>query len=522
MFTKTICTPGAPITIVPEGLLAVLKYNSNGQLECIQLGYDPMNYQVASDEVFSSVKLHRIAPLNISLTGGTTYVYGLFYCEDDIVASGMLPTCIRDLLLKGIVDTPDKFKFLASHPTSLAANFRSTLAIRNWLEMNGFDKLPVLVAPDKVSDETVLELLNKRFRQYRWPIMSGYWIEKSGKQKFIPSGLSQYKIKKVSSNIESNGSVTGVIKFDNDEVMVVPWSQVIDFDLSNDITILMENEKIVASRRHTSKMRNPLSREYVCPECGKKQIIEYNQGIVECEDPHCISRLYVSVCQFLKVLQLPELDYKEYKKYVADKQITCLPDILLLKPYNESLIRCTFPKLLQALVSPFDIPQPSIFQKFADACSNTMKTIEYYIKNPSHIYYDLHIDSPLLPKLVRWLEDPYNVLMLDTFLQTNQLEIVFSGKRFEGAPIFRGKKICVTGEFLHGSLQEIISILMSYDASVSSAFVDSAHCVIVGGTHTNIDGGMIQAARQTGIPVFEETEFFREYEIDADLNANLQ
>lgn len=522
MFTKTICTPGAPITVVPEGLLAVLKYNSNGQLEAIQLGYDPVNFQLASDEVMDSVRVNGIVPLNINILGATSYVYGLFYCEDDIVVTGTVPTCLRESILEKIVSSPKKLTFLASHPVSMGANFKAHLAIRNWLEMNGFNKLPNVVATNDVSDDSMFELLSHRFSEFRWPLMSGYWIEKSGNLKFIPSNLRQYKIKRVKQVVDVHGTVFGEVKFDSAEIMQLPWSTIIDFDLDSDTAIIIDDQKIIASRRYSAKPRDARTREFTCPTCGKKQIVEYNQGIVECEDNNCLSKLYNKICQFNRVLGLPEMTEVAYSKHRANESLTCLSDMLMLPPYDAEAIICTFPKLLEAIVPPVYVPQPQLFQQFADSCSNTMKTISYYLSTPEDMTHDLNIKSPFLPKFIQWLHDSQNLLMLNILMNHPQVRITFSGKRFEGAPIFRGKKICVTGQFMHGDIQDIIAILKSYDAEVTTVFSDTVHCVVVGGTHSNIDGAIIHAARQTNIPVFEEAQFFTQYEIDADLNANLQ
>lgn len=521
MFTKTICTPGATISVVPEGLLAVLRYNSNGQLEAIQLGYDPMNYQSATNEVVESVKVHHLAPTDINIFGGTSYVYGVFYCEDDMIVSGTLPTCLRESFLDKIVKTPNKFKFMASHPTSLAANFKSLLAIRNWLELNGFSRVPSVVVPTEVTDDVMLDILCRRFNNFRWPLMSGYWIEKDNRMKFIPSNQSQFKIKKVSLVLDNAGIAKGDVKLDSGVTVSYPWSTIIDFDLDSDTAILFEGDKILMSRRVNAKPRDVRSREYTCPVCGKRQIIEYNQGTVECDD-NCRSKLYSRISQFIRVLNLPELSYDEFKKLEEKDKLTCLTDLFTLPKYKEDIIRCTLPKLLESVVSPNDVPRADVFQQFADSCSNTYKTLEYYMHSPMDIQHDLKLSSPFTNRFVDWLQSPYNILMLDTLLITPQIQITFSGKRFEGAPIFRGKKICLTGEFNHGSLQEMISILKSYDAEVTTSFSDSIHCVIVGGTLSYIDGGIIKAARQLGVPVFQENEFFDRYDIDADLNANLQ
>ena len=53
--------------------------------------------------------------------------------------------------------------------------------------------------------------------------------------------------------------------------------------------------------------------------------------------------------------------------------------------------------------------------------------------------------------------------------------------------------------------------------SVYDKFNTAVDCVIIGDFHENTDGKSIQKARQMQIPVFEEKDFFKKYEIDLDI-----
>ena len=48
-------------------------------------------------------------------------------------------------------------------------------------------------------------------------------------------------------------------------------------------------------------------------------------------------------------------------------------------------------------------------------------------------------------------------------------------------------------------------------------FNTAVDCVVIGSLREDVDGKAVQKARQMQIPIFEEAEFFRNYEIDTDL-----
>mgnify|MGYP002868044436 CR=1 FL=1 len=75
--------------------------------------------------------------------------------------------------------------------------------------------------------------------------------------------------------------------------------------------------------------------------------------------------------------------------------------------------------------------------------------------------------------------------------------------------------IYLTGKFIHGTEAEVSSILQSYSAEITSS--TDADCCIVGDIGEDIDGAMISKLRDLGVPIFNESEFFDVYEIDADV-----
>ena len=61
-------------------------------------------------------------------------------------------------------------------------------------------------------------------------------------------------------------------------------------------------------------------------------------------------------------------------------------------------------------------------------------------------------------------------------------------------------------------------ILQSYSAKVTTVMSNNVDCVLIGGTHENIDGAGVAAARAMRKPVMEEIDFFGAYGIDEDLH----
>ena len=108
-----------------------------------------------------------------------------------------------------------------------------------------------------------------------------------------------------------------------------------------------------------------------------------------------------------------------------------------------------------------------------------------------------------------------------TLLNSPNINLVESEKKFDGAPIFRNKTICLTGTFIRGSMSEIAAILHSYSANVVFQFTNIVDCVLVGGTNENIDGKIVRDAKALNKAVMAEDDFFKRYEIDSDISSNL-
>ena len=107
-------------------------------------------------------------------------------------------------------------------------------------------------------------------------------------------------------------------------------------------------------------------------------------------------------------------------------------------------------------------------------------------------------------------------------IDDDHIIITKTNRKFDGIPMLRNKTIAITGIFNHGSLQEVASILNSYSANVVFGNChEKIDCVIVGNINENVDGSLINRARDENIAVFTESEFFARYDIDSDLRENL-
>ena len=176
---------------------------------------------------------------------------------------------------------------------------------------------------------------------------------------------------------------------------------------------------------------------------------------------------------------------------------------------------------MRTLVPIQDVPVDDVISDLVKHCNNNVNTLEYYIDNTSQIQIDFHLTGRFVTNLIQWFSNDKNKELLRSLLDCDHIILKESDKKFEGAPIFRNKTILISGDFVHGSQEDIASILRSYSAKVVYEFDPSIDCILLGDTHENINGVYVRKCRDHNIPVFEEFDFFKKYEIDQDLAENL-
>lgn len=519
MLENLTCTPGSYVEIVPIGLLCTLQYNSNGILQKIIKGFNPVNHTDA--DVFESdltiqLKSEKLVPQRIPFTQGTTWVKGAFYTVRQFKSEGILPDCIQEDLYDDLKIHMQEYTFYAGDLHNDSFNFAGgggVIATR--LSTFGFTVLPGYQVFDDVGVFPIEQIMRTKKSPFVYPLVSGIFVHQSiNAGQYLSANLVQRVVYKVSTHLESHGYILANVDFKTDSIDV-PYRDVVNYNVGEKSTVVLNGSSIVYSKRYGTLFNEKASREIRCLICGKKISVPHF-GHTHCSDEHCLSRMYPAMRHFLSTLKLPELDFYEFLQLIQNKKVTCLIDILDVDPYNELKVDTTLSNLLFA-ATPIEIcPNADFFQKFTNYLGS-VEALDYYLNNPDTIVSDLKLPVIHAKKYADWLKDPENCLMIRSLLDAkDQISIQSVLRKFEGAPIFRGKTICLTGIFQHGTLEDVISILQSYSAKVVTAFDTSVHCVIVG-HFENEDKSIVDLATSYNIPIYGEDDFFRDYEIDVDL-----
>lgn len=518
MFAKTFCKPGSYLCVVPIGLQVTLQYNAKGLLEKVFLGYGDNKTNITND-VLSELLASKTVPGNIHLKQGTTWVKGVLHSQKVFTTPGVLPTCIESEMLEDLQYNTQDYTFYAGTVESMAASFRGAMITRNWLSMAGFTLLPGFIAPVNL-DATSFELLmNNDKYPFKYPFVSGFLVFEGTDAEYHNAMISQDVVKTVKRHNDINGYIKATLSCVG-QYKEVHYSDVVKHNIHTNTLLIMNScGDILSSVSTDSKKRDKRSATISCSVCGKSFRCP-TSGPVKCEDLNCRSTMYGHIQKLLCTFSLPSMDEKRFQHLLENDEIVCLTDVLILEEYRDAKISCTLDKILQACIPVTVCSDTSLLTAFVSRCSNSWNTLQYYLLNPQKIPIDLDMSSPAMKKVIDWLSDSYNVSTIQTLVESDQITIVTSSKKFDGAPIFRDRTILVTGKFMHGDLAEVSAILQSYSAKVVTQYDKSVGCLVVGSLKENIDGKAIQAARANNIPVFDEVEFFKKYTIDEDLAAN--
>ena len=145
----------------------------------------------------------------------------------------------------------------------------------------------------------------------------------------------------------------------------------------------------------------------------------------------------------------------------------------------------------------------------------------YYAQNPTKITVDFGLPERYATAFKAWFSEDSHILELSTLTQMSNVTILSANVKFNGSPILRGRKISLTGTFRHGKLADISAILRSYSAEVIEFNESSTNCLIVGDIKQDVKGYQVNYCKTHNIPVYTETEFFDQLNIDADISKNL-
>lgn len=537
MFAKTFCKPSSTVSLVPVGVPIKLQYNENGLLQKFSIGFtldldsmyeDPDAGDFNYNQVFQRIKV--IVPNTITTTGGTTWVYGVLYSDRIPCCQGPLPQALYKDYIKNLIEG-DKFEFYAGYVKSLAASFRGPLIIRNYLGASGFNLLPQIVVPLTITEETLQMIMNPSSYPFKYAFVAGFFIFEDLECRYASNNLLQINVtNEPKPFVEADGFIKGNVLGEHNTSFIFNYSELVHHNVSKGCSILLEKNSesdkpvIVCTRLGDTIERLPdnAGHDMKCPICGKVFKVGQNDSPVQCDDPHCLSTLYPDAVKLLETLQLPVISYEKYRELIDSKEIICLTDLLEIKPYKDTHIEATLSKALFAVTPTYVVPSIEFFERLANKCNHSVESLMYYIQNPLRIETDLDITDPIVRRLDSWLNDPYNVSTITTIL--SRVSVSSKLQKFDGAPIFRGNTIALTGRFKRGDYSEIESILISYAAKVVPSIEigdDLPDVVVIGSLNDGVSGQLIQKAKIHNIPIIYEDEFFTKYEIDNDLAANL-
>ncbi|MBP5433591.1 hypothetical protein [Ruminococcus sp.] len=505
--------PGDFAMPVPVGLQLTVQYNTEGSIEKVYSGYHDRT-DITSD-IVGILIAKKTLPAKISARDCTTWVFGVLYTSRDISKTAALSGGTDTELLKIYTQEPAAFNFFAASYENSIGAVRGSVAVRRALAMNGFKMLPGWDIFTQFN-EKLLSLWLKEDKYTFKPVVTD--IVALGREagiKYIRFLVNQIVVSKVHNYIDNNGFLRSRITADSGTLYDVNYADSVSNGVAKGSVVYFNErtELLYSSTKVNAKQAEPVK----CRYCGK--LIEIpKSGTAQCGNPHCASRLVSCIRTFTDRLGMPQISNETLREYVDKQKLTCLPDIFLLDEYKGNDVNTSAANLLRALI-PYDvIARDDVLLLFTTACMENTKTIVFYMSNPEQIQNDLRITHADLPALIEWFSDPCNVSDMTTLLATEEIKIAETNKKFDGAPIFRDKIIFITGTFLHGSLGYVSSILQSYAAKVTTIMSNNVDCVLVGGTHENIDGAGVASARAMHKPIMEELDFFKAYGIDEDIN----
>lgn len=520
MFVRNFLTAGDFVTLLPFGLLATIQYSDKGKIEKVFIGADHSGQEVTK-ELLSTILKSNLVPRSIMIQGGTSFVTGVFQIQDFTLVSGNIPDCVNSNLVSAIAASPENVKFYAGSVSSLAAIYRGAVNVRRWLTGNKFELLPGYPVPANLTEDMFLNMVGQSKLTFSLPEVFGYLVFHQGTAQYHSLGFKFVQVIEEPTRVTNGlGQIWCDIAVDGltQPKLTVPFGVCAKFNIhAQDFLLLNETGEILKGYS-MNKNASSYPTTLVCEVCGKVIPVNMN-GVTMCTNTHCGSRLYTSTNRFLERLGVPEsISYEKYKALVkkVGKLYTVL-DVLDEPEYKDRTFDVTLNNLLIGVL-PYTVPI-TLINKFCEFCSNSPSSVEYYLSYPDVLTREFS-GYGKITQLTDWAADPENLSFLHHVLLHTRIHIIASTKKFEGAPTLRNWRILLTGEFSHGPQQEIQRILRSYSAEIVYKPED-ANCLIIGDIGENLNGSFIHKMQSSNKKVFKEFDFFRLYEIDDDLRANL-
>ena len=520
MFVRNFLQAGDFVTIIPAGIRITLQYSEKGSLEAVYVGHG--NDQVLHMELLTSILKSDDIPTHLPVTKGTSYVYGCLYTGDIHKVEGKLCTTVETHYISEYLQDPSRFHFFAGHIHSYAAGMNTPLLIQRWMKTRGFNILPSYLIPANFKEDDFAKMVNNDTYPFVFPRISSYILFRNGKYEFVNLSLKQFVVKQIDKITTFDGYILADISSHDMGSLNVSYAEVVNYNIHvGSVLLIDETNKILHCYNDaTIKQKHPTT--LMCEYCGKIIPVPKTNIRFTCGDQHCVSIMFNRINGILGSLGLDKVALDELKSFAKISGGTLhVPDILDMDKYKDIKLTVDAPQLLKTIVPSSILPRFSDWVIFCNKCNNSVDTILYYLQNSDKMLFDLNLDAGIYKRLFDWLQDVDNLIDVTGMISHPRITVISTGKKFEGAPIFRGKSIYVTGDCIHGNFEEMRAILSSYSAEVYDRFNTAVDCVIIGGLHEGVSGKSIQRARMMNIPIFEEVDFFRQYDIDTDLSVNV-
>lgn len=530
MNLRNVLKPGEYVTVVPIGVPCVLEYDDRGILQHAYTSFEHTSNS-RDDELKEILYQAKKVPGKITITTGTSWIFGIIYTDKKFMGEGYFPDCILDEAIKYLKTSNATFNYFASYVESQAMKFKGATDTNSWIGMNHFNLLPGFVVPVNVNSSVVKSILiGKRF-QFNTDLIMEYISFSNDQHIHSRTTLYQIQVSEIATFFDRYGHVKCRLSDSENSVHLdCNISDVYSREIHKSDYVIYDksDNSIVFSFRSNNRRRSQYSDSYNCPVCGTSTTVS-NSGVTSCSNPNCLSNQFNAVHHFLKRLQLPEMSFEEYIEFISVNPDFKLGNIFTKFPYSEEHIECTLEDMISAVTPISVVSNEQVFKDLVTKNNNNLDSLVYTISHPDRIVYMLITSndqfdlgySNQVRRLVNWLKDEYNLSNILDLLSSNAVTISKSNKKFEGAPIFRNKRILITGKFVNGGTDDIVAILSSYSADVVTKFDDDVDCVVTGSTAEDINGNYIRQARTRRIPIYDEITFFKTYEIDKDLVQNL-
>nr|DAF92938.1 MAG TPA: DNA ligase [Siphoviridae sp. ctX5W26] len=504
--------PGNFIEFCPYGIPIALSYGKSGEL-ITAFQYIANTSELPQSSVTDLLSFNKI-PSTINIKDGNTYVYGVLYTDIKLKSEGFVTyDHIKECLCLFHQD-PSRFNFFASHVKSFASNISGHVNTRNWLKLSGFKLVPGYILSRKMSYTGMIDMIKDQYN-FKFPIVSHLVIFNKNEVEVIPTTIQTYFVTNIFTHTDKDGYIISDI-ICKDKKFTLTLKELFDLQITEGDKIYVKDDRVIKCDKYS---KHKVSRMHKCKDCGRLLDLSTCDKYCKCSNTECVSQLYPLVKHLCATYQLPHMTYEEYLSGVKTGNITTLTDVLYLDGIRPNTLELTLFQLIDGLISPELCRNRELLSLFINKCSNDPITLRYYLSDPQKIVEDHMLSNTEYSILSSCLSSSL-ALDVSTVLNFKGLKLKGLNKKFIGDPIFRNKKIYITGCFSHGNYSDIIAILNSYECEVCVDFDLDVDCILIGDILENVSGVAIKKARKHRIDIFEESYFFKKYGIDDDLKSH--